>query len=279
LWTTEENRRRKMKSVEAVGKNIEQAIENALFELKATREDVDIKIISEGGLFRKAKVSVSISEEAIEKYEKKAEKRKKVLEDEDGLLIKKNAEEVKAEKEQIKEVKKEEKQKEKEEKKAEKEEVKHEKKDKKVIDPEEFLNGFIKAYNKDCKLEKIEDDENITYLIKGEDVGDLIGYRGESLFALSYLTSVIAGKTEKRVLVDVEGYREKRKQALESLANKIASKVAKTGRYAKLDPMDPAERRIVHLALQDNDKVTTLSKGTEPHRFIIVFPREYDENK
>ena len=272
-----------MKSVEALGKNIEQAIENALFELKATREDVDIKIISEGGLFRKAKVVVLISEDAIEKYEKKEEKRKKVLEDEDGLLIKKNAEKIEEPKpepkEEVKEVKKEEKKKEKEEKKEQKEEVKEAKKEKKVIDPEEFLNGFIKAYNKECELEKIEDEENITYLIKGEDVGDLIGYRGESLFALSYLTSVIAGRTGKRVLVDVEGYREKRKQSLIALANKVASKVAKTGRYAKLDPMDPAERRIIHLALQDNDKVTTLSKGTEPHRFIIVFPREYDENK
>ena len=270
-----------MKSVEALGKNIEQAIENALFELKATREDVDIKIISEGGLFRKAKVVVSISEDALEKYEQKAEKRKKLLEDEDGLLIKKNT--VKEEsKEQVKEeklAKKEEKEKQKDEKKEEKAEEKAEKKAKKTIEPEVFLKGLIEVYNKGCTLEKEENDDCITYNIKGEEVGDLIGRRGECLFALSYLTSVISGRSEKRVLVDVEGYREKRKQSLINLANKTASRVAKTGRYAKLDPMDPAERRIIHLALQDNDKVTTLSKGTEPHRFIIVFPREYDEKR
>ena len=267
-----------MKSVEGLGKNIEQAIENALFELKATREDVDIKIISEGGLFRKAKVLVTISEDAQEKYEKKEEKRKKILEDEDGLLIKKNPEKSEP-KEEKKEEKKEVKELEKEEKKEEKSQEKQEKKSKKTIDPEIFLNGVIAAYKKDCTLEKEETDDTVTYSIKGEDVGDLIGHRGESLFALSYLTSVIAGKTEKRVLVDVEGYREKRKASLEALAERVASKVAKTGRYAKLDPMDPAERRIIHLYLQDNDKVTTLSKGTEPHRFIIVFPREYDEKR
>lgn len=275
-----------MKSVEGLGKNIEQAIENALFELKATREDVDIKIISEGGLFRKAKVLVSISEDAIEKYEQKAEKRKKIMEDEDGLLIKKNPttgetvskEENKTEKEAKKEVKKAEKEAKKEEKDEAKEEKK-ERKEKKIIDPETFLNGFISVYNKECSLEKEENEESITYSIKGENVGDLIGYRGESLFALSYLTSVIAGKTEKRILVDIEGYRQKRKESLENLARRTAEKVAKTGRYAKLEPMDPAERRIIHLALQDNDKVTTLSKGTEPHRFIIVFPREYNDKR
>ena len=270
-----------MKSVEGLGKNIEQAIENALFELKASREDVDIKIISEGGLFRKAKVLVTISEDAMEKYEQKAEKRKKILEDEDGILIKKHPEkeEVKTEKKVEKEIKKEEKIENKEIKAEVKEEKKDEKpeKVKKTIEPKVFLEGVIKAYNKDLSLEVVENEDNSTYIITGEDVGDLIGHRGEALFALSYLTSVVAGKTEKRVLVDVAGYREKRKQALESLANRVASKVIKTGRYAKLDPMDPAERRIIHLALQNNDKVTTLSKGTEPHRFIIVFPREYNE--
>lgn len=256
-----------MKSAEGLGKNIEQAIENALFELKASREDVDIKIISEGGLFRKAKVLVSISEDAREKYEQKEEKRKKILEDEDGILIKKNSEQV------------EEKETKEEDNKVVEEKVSDEKSTrvKKTIDPKTFLEGFVKVYNKDLKIEIVESDDAVTYLISGEEIGDLIGHRGEALFALSYLTSVIAGKTEKRVLVDIAGYREKRKQSLEALANRIAQKVAKTGRYAKLDPMDPAERRIIHLALQNNDKVTTLSKGTEPHRFIIVFPREYNE--
>lgn len=262
-----------MKTVEGIGKNIEQAIENALFELKAPREDVDIKILCEGGLFKKAKVLVSISEDVKEKYEQKEEKRKRILEEDDGIVINKSVkEEKKQEKEEVKEIKKEEKAEEKEEKK----EVK--KRENPVVNPREFLEGLFKAYNKEVEIEEIEDENAVTYHIKGEDVGDFIGYRGETLFSISYLTSILAGKSQKRVLVDIENYREKRTETLKALANRMAGKVAKTGRYVKLDPMDPAERRIIHLALQDNDKVTTLSKGTEPHRFIIIFPREYKEN-
>ncbi len=266
-----------MKEVEGIGKNIEQAIENALFELKAPREDVDIKIISEGGLFKKAKVIVSISEDVKEKYEKKEEKRKSFIEDEDGICIKKSKEEdkelKKVEKEKEKEEKKAEKQQEKEEKKKEKEE-----KDIKHINPKDFLQGLFNSYQKEITIEEIEDEKTITYLVKGENIGEMIGYRGETLFAISYLTSILAKKSEKKVLVDIEGYREKRIASLTALANKMASKVAKTGRYVKLEPMDAGERRIIHLALQDNPKVTTLSKGTEPHRFLMIFPREYKDS-
>lgn len=272
-----------MKSVEAVGRNIEQAIENALFELKAAREDVDIKIISEGGLFRKAKVVVSISEDAIDKYEKKEEKRAKILEEEDGLVISKS--ELKEEKKAEKEAKKEEKAKAKEAKKVEKAAEKAEeaveekveekaKKENKVVEPVEFLTGFFKAAGKEVEIEEVSSDDCVTYLVKGKDLGSYIGYRGETLFSISYLTSILAGRTGKRVLVDIENYRAKRIESLKSLAARMASKVAKTGRYVKLEPMDPAERRIIHLALQDDDKVTTLSKGTEPHRYVMIFPRE-----
>ena len=271
-----------MKSVEAVGKNIEQAIENALFDLKATREDVDIKIISEGGLFRKAKVVVSISEDAIEKYEKKEEKKKALLaEDEDGICIKKSEvseQTKKEEKETKKEQKKEEKEAEKEAKKEEKAEIKKaEKRESKTIDPKEFLENICKLYNKEVSVEEKEEDGCKIYSVNGEDVGSLIGYRGECLFAISYLASVLAGKSDKRILVDIGNYREKRISTLKSLAGRMATKVIKSNHYVKLEPMDASERRIIHLALQNNDKVTTLSKGTEPHRFVMIFPREYKD--
>ena len=70
------------------------------------------------------------------------------------------------------------------------------------------------------------------------------------------------------------GFREKRADSLTELAKRMASKVIKTGRYVKLDPMNPSDRRIIHTALQDDDRVTTLSKGTEPHRYVIIFPKE-----
>lgn len=259
-------------SVEATGKNIEQAIENALFELKAPREDVDIKIISEGGLFKKAKVIVSISEDCLDKYQKH-EKVKEELKQEKAES--KPEKEPKAEKKALKKE-------EKIEKKEAKEELKQEKKTLKTQDDDrptakEFIEGVVKTLGKDCVVSEIEEDEIIRISVEGEDLSELIGYRGEALFALSYLMTTIAKRVNKRQVLDVCGYREKRAEALKSLAERMASKVAKSGRYVKLEPMDASERRQIHLALQDNDKVTTMSKGTEPNRFVMIFPREYKD--
>jgi len=262
-----------MLEVEGVGKNIEQAIENALFELKAPREDVDIKIISEGGLFKKARVKVSISEDSKDKYEKKPEPKKEEKAEEKEVKETKIVEKVE------KPIEKEERAKEvaTEKEGAKEEKPKKEKIDTPKLDPEEFLKGLFESYCKDVEISKEETDDFVKFSIKGEGLNELIGYRGETLFAISYLTSVVSGRGGKKVLVDIENYREKREETLRTLARRVASKVAKTGRYQKLEPMEPSERRIVHMALQDNDKVTTMSKGTEPNRYVIIFPREYKE--
>ena len=277
------------RSVEATGRNIEQAIENALFELKAPREDVDIKIISEGGLFKKAKVVVSISEDAIEKYEKREKERekeslKKIEDDDDDDDDEKDDDDddddddKKEKKEREKLEKKAKKEKEKQEKKEEKKEEKT-RSDEKRERPSctEFVKGLVEAFGKSAEITEIEDEDVKKIILDGEDLGELIGYRGEALFALSYLMSTICKREDKRVLLDICGYREKREDSLRKLAYRMAAKVAKTGRYARLEPMDASERRIIHLALQDNDKVTTMSKGTEPKRYLIIFPREYKD--
>ncbi len=262
------------RSVEASGKNIEQAIENALFELKAPREDVDIKILSEGGLFKKAKVVVTISDDAIEKYEKR-EKLKKQEESEKEVITKEEKKEIKKEeKEKTKEIKKQEKEEEKVEKKVIKEEKKH---SENKITCLEFVQGLVKAFNKEAEITELEEDEVKKIILNGDDLNDLIGYRGEVLFALSYLMNNICKREDKKVLLDICGYRQKREESLKKLAYRMASKVIKSGRYAKLEPMDASERRIIHMALQDNEKVTTMSKGTEPKRYLIIFPREYKD--
>ena len=290
------------RSVEATGRNIEQAIENALFELKAPREDVDIKIISEGGLFKKAKVVVSISEDAIEKYEKREKEREKESlkkieddnddDDDDDKDDDKNEDDDddkdddKDEDDDDDDDKKEKKEREKLEKKAKKEKEKQEKKEEEKIRSDEkrerpscteFVKGLVKAFGKSAEITEIEDEDVKKIILDGEDLGELIGYRGEALFSLSYLMSTICKREDKRVLLDICGYREKREDSLRKLAYRMAAKVAKTGRYARLEPMDASERRIIHLALQDNDKVTTMSKGTEPKRYLIIFPREYKD--
>lgn len=258
-----------MLSAEGTGKNIEKAIENALLELKAPREDVDIKIISEGGLFKKAKVVVTISPDMVDKYEKKAEKRKLIEEVEQP-----SKEEKKAEKELEKEIKKVEKE-EKKELKQEEKETKKEIKEKvnKVVDPITFLKGFFETAGKTVEITTQEEGDYITYIVDGEDLGEMIGHRGETFYAISRLLQTVAGKTDKKILLDIGGYKEKRKESLTSLAYRTANKVASTGRYARLDPMNPADRRIIHTALQNDNRVTTLSKGTEPHRYVIVFPK------
>lgn len=259
-----------MLSAEGIGKNIEKAIENALLELKAPREDVDIKIISEGGLFKKARVLVSISDDAKDKYIKKEEKKKEIKEE-----IKKDI------KESNKEI---------ENKKLEKDnldtiisenEIEEENKAEegflyKNINPIDFLKGFFEVAGKEVVINVNEDDRFITYSVEGENLGELIGHRGECFFAISRLLTAVCGKSEKKILLDIGGFREKRAESLTALAKRVASKVSKTGRYAKLDPMNPSDRRIIHTALQDDDRVTTLSKGNEPYRYVIIFPKNED---
>lgn len=283
-----------MYSAEGTGKTIEKAIENALFELKATREDVDIKIINEGGLFKKAKVVVTISEDAIAKYEKvnkivKEEKAEEIAKKEAEIAEKEEAKKEKAEaKQEKKEAKTEVKAEAKKEKSAKKEEKKAQEdededddevveKPIKNIDPEEFLKNFFEKAGKEVTISITEDENYRTYHVDGENLGDMIGHRGECFYAISRLVSAVIGRQDKKLLIDIGDYREKRKEGLTQLALRSASKVAKSGRYLKLEPMNPSDRRIIHTALQNDDRVTTLSKGTEPHRYVIVFPKEYDE--
>ena len=261
-----------MLQAEGTGRTIEKAIENALLELKAPREDVDIKILNEGGLFKKAKVLVSISEDVRAKYEKKSEKKaekkaeEKVEEKIEKEIKKEKKQEEKTEKKEVKE-----------EKKEEKKTQKTEKKEKKMIDPVKFLEGLFKAMGKEVQISILEDEIYTTYTVDGEGLGDAIGHRGETLQAITTIFKTVIPNGEKKVLLDIAGYREKRAETLASTARRIANKVAKSGRYFKLEPMNPAERRIIHTALQNDDRVTTLSKGTEPKRYVIIFPKEYKE--
>lgn len=256
-----------MLSAEGTGKNIEKAIENALLELKASREDVDIKIISEGGLFKKAKVVVSISQDMIEKYENKAQKRKAIIEEEMKEKSKQEVQEIPET--QTQEIVEDEEVEEKIEEKVRERKPKQDK----ILDPLQFLKGLFESAGKNVEISVQEDGDYITYVVEGEELSDMIGHRGETFYAISRLLQTVAGKTDKKLLLDIGGYREKRKESLTALAYRMANKVAQSGRYARLDPMNPADRRIIHTALQNDKRVSTLSKGTEPHRYVMIFPQ------
>ena len=294
-----------MRECEATGKTIEQAVQNALLELKAAREDCDIKILSEGGFLKKAKVLVSISADALEKYEKKDKIRKTLVEEEndgdfaENFLKKKNEKTAAAEKAPKAEQKAEEKtaktaEVEKTDKNAEParkvrivadeeisskpQEEKEEREERKnLISGEEFLKGVLDALGLSGQIEKTEDEKFLRFSLTGENLNDLIGHHGECMLALSQLMNSVCESGHKKIVLDVENYRAKREESLIALAKRTADKVARSGRYFKFEPMDASERKIIHTALQDDDRVTTLSKGEEPRRYLIVFPKEYKE--
>ena len=139
----------------------------------------------------------------------------------------------------------------------------------------DFLARLFKAMNVDVNSTVDYDEESRTMNIvfDGEDMGVLIGKRGQTLDSLQYLASLVANKGEEeyvRVKVDTENYRQRRKDTLENLAKNIASKVRRTGRAVVLEPMNPYERRVIHSALQADRYVETHSEGEEPFRKVVV---------
>lgn len=138
-----------------------------------------------------------------------------------------------------------------------------------------FLDGIIKLIGVDVEYDIEEKDNSMLVNLRGNGVGLLIGYRGETLDALQYLISLAANKKNsegihKRILLDAENYREKREKILINLANKIAKKVKQENRSITLEPMNANERRIIHLALQDDPDVETFSEGEEPNRRVTI---------
>lgn len=139
---------------------------------------------------------------------------------------------------------------------------------------ENFLDIFLKQISEEKLEYKIFEDKYYIYVeIEGEKTNNLIGYRGETLNALQTLLSSISNKDidEKvRIILDISGYREKRKKVLEELAEKVAKTVEKTRKKAVLEPMSAYERKIIHSKLQKNNKVTTESIGEEPNRKVAI---------
>lgn len=139
----------------------------------------------------------------------------------------------------------------------------------------EFLNSVFEAMNMVVVSDVKYDDEEKTMDIdlSGDEMGVLIGKRGQTLDSLQYLVSLVVNKGMDdyiRVKVDTENYRQRRKETLENLAKNISFKVKRTKRAVSLEPMNPYERRIIHSALQNDKYVTTHSEGNEPFRHVVV---------
>lgn len=139
---------------------------------------------------------------------------------------------------------------------------------------EKFLVDVLKIMGMEVKLTStIDEDGALSIDMEGENMGILIGKRGQTLDSLQYLTNRVANKMQEgyvRVKLDTENYRQRRKETLENLAKNIAHKVKRTKKSVSLEPMNPYERRIIHSALQGDKYVSTHSEGEEPYRRVVV---------
>lgn len=139
----------------------------------------------------------------------------------------------------------------------------------------DFLQNVLSKMEINCETEVKENGDTICLNVVGEEASTIIGYRGETLDALQYLCSLLLNgrdKTFRHVVLDAEGYRAKREKTLQRLAHNLEQKVKRTGQPAKLEPMNPYERRIIHTALQGSKYVTTESEGQGHGRHIVISP-------
>ncbi len=148
--------------------------------------------------------------------------------------------------------------------------------DNRCQEAENFISEVLYRIGAKASIDIKEDEEAIKVDINGRDSGVIIGKRGETLDAIQYLTSLVVNRGEdeyKRVIIDVEKYRERRKNTLVSLARRMAEKVEKRRKNITLEPMNPYERRIIHSTLQAYSGVRTYSIGEEPNRKVVISVR------
>ena len=234
------------KSIIAEGKTSTEAIEKGLKELKVSKDKVEIKILES----EDKRSFFSILTPRVVKVE---------------LTLKENHGKEKGSTKQV-ETQREHKQSDKNNS------LNEEEKAKVKENLTNFLNEFT-ANLSNVQYEISSDDEYIYVTLNGEDAGRLIGYRGETLNSLQTILSSIANKNiEKKVhiILDIENYREKRKVALEELADKLTRTVIRTGKQVTLEPMSAYERKIIHNRLQSSQRVKTFSIGEEPYRKVVI---------
>ncbi len=220
----------------AEGRTTNEAIENGLKQLKVPRDRVEIKVLEN----EDKRSFFSILAPRVVKVEMKLkEMQTENKEQKTKKIIEISEEEQEKAKENIK----------------------------------KFMEELLKELPENTTYNIDTDKETIHVEIKNKNLGFLIGYRGETLYAFQNILSAVAGKgidKRVRVILDIEGYKAKREKTLEELAEKVAKTVIKTRKPVKLEPMQAYERKIIHTKLQQNDKVETESIGEEPNRRIVV---------
>ncbi|NLN46551.1 MAG: protein jag [Clostridiaceae bacterium] len=231
-------------SVEKSAKTVQEAIDSALQELQASVDDVVIEVLDEGdagilGIGRKpARVLVTLESATVPQAVEEPVDTTYYGDDEEYTGETESPEETAS------------------------------------VD---FVSRVLAGIGIRGQISSYREDSTIFIDVDGSDVGAVIGRRGESLDALQYLSTLVACKNSEervRVVLDIGGYRRRREASLVSLAERTAAKVARSGSRYSLEPMNPAERRVVHTALQGYPGVMTFSEGVDPERRVIVAPAE-----
>ena len=139
----------------------------------------------------------------------------------------------------------------------------------------EFLSGIFKEMKLDVTIDAKEKNGYLVFDLKGKNLGILIGRRGDTLDSLQFLLNLVINEkngAKVKGIIDIENYRAKREDTLIGLSYKLAAKARKTGQKVVLEPMNPQERRIIHMALQNDRRVSTYSEGEEPYRKVVIVP-------
>ncbi|MEE8382806.1 MAG: RNA-binding cell elongation regulator Jag/EloR [Thermodesulfobacteriota bacterium] len=146
-----------------------------------------------------------------------------------------------------------------------------------AVKAKEILENILQRFGADAQVASSEDDECITLNISGDGSGILIGRKGQTLDAFQYLVNKIVHRSPrhmKRIVVDAEGYRQRRRETLIDLAKRLSEKAKNRGAPVSTSPLNPFERRIIHLALQDDAEFTTKSNGEGIFRKVVIFPQK-----
>lgn len=229
-----------MEEKEFSGKNVEEAIEKGLKELGLSRDDVEVKILDEGkaglfGLMGASPAKIKLIVKPLEGL-KAEEKGKATREKLSGVNLISAQKKVKEE-----------------------------------------LNEILKLMGMEAEITTSLEEGKVVADIKSENGAILIGKKGQTLNALQLIVNLIVNRDEKtrtKVIVDTENYRQRRENALMKMAGEVADEVKSKGRSRELEPMNPAERRVIHLALKDNREVETTSQGEGNFRRVVVSPKK-----
>lgn len=248
-----------MRSIEKVGRTVDDAITEALIELGASTDEVEIEVISKGskGLLgfgaKEAKVRVTLKEVEVEEIKEVISEEISIEESNEQVVD--SEDRVVASKEEIEDI---------------------------INNAKEFLNKLLKQMDIECEIHsEVINNNRVSINLEGKNMGIIIGKRGETLDAIQYLVNIVANKQRKeyiKIMLDTENYRARREETLKRLAFKLSKKVQKSKKPIILEPMNPYDRRIIHSALQDSKFVKTHSEGKEPFRKVVITPSYHNRS-